>query len=110
MHPSPQEHGDGWERLLSSQTSEVVVITIVRISEGRGQALEGPWHEQFWTSLLPDEQTRGGTHRSLSFVGMMMDVSSLGSPARLGAPGSPRKLLLGGAQLGHLTDVYLTRK
>lgn len=29
---------DGWERLLSSQTFEVVVITIVRISEGRGQA------------------------------------------------------------------------
>lgn len=38
VHPSPQGHGDGWESVLSSQTFEVVVITIVRISEGRRQA------------------------------------------------------------------------
>lgn len=40
MHPLSQGHGDGWERLISSQTFEVVVITIVRISEGRRQASE----------------------------------------------------------------------
>lgn len=37
----------------------------------------------------------------------MMDAPSLGRPARLGAPGSPLKLLRGGDQLGNLTHIFI---
>lgn len=37
----------------------------------------------------------------------MMDAPSLGRPARLGAPGSPPKLLLGWDQLGHLPHMFI---
>lgn len=37
----------------------------------------------------------------------MMDAPSLGRPARLSAPGSPPKLILGWDQLGHLPHMFI---